>query len=64
MVGIGPARKGNKMENSHTLLINANGHTTGIFCGEEPSVGDIVTVTAKDENGNPIRVTGAVVEIL
>ena len=52
------------MENSHTLLINADGHTTGSFYGEEPSVGDIVTVTAKDENGNAIRVTGAVVEIL
>ena len=52
------------MENSHTLLINANGHTTGSFYGEAPSVGDIVTVTAKDENGNAIRVTGTVVEIL
>lgn len=58
------SNKGNEMETTHTLLINANGHTTGIFCGEAPSVGDIVTVTAKDENGNPIRVTGAVVEIL
>lgn len=58
------SNKGDKMENSHTLLINANGHTTGSFCGEEPSVGDIVTVTAQDENGNAIRVTGAVVEIL
>ena len=58
------SNKGDKMENSHTLLINADSHTTGSFYGEEPSVGDIVTVTAKDENGNPIRVTGAVVEIL
>ena len=57
-------RKGNKMETTHTLLIDANGHTTGSFYGEEPAVGDIVTVTAQDENGHLIRLTGAVIDVL
>ena len=54
------------MKTSQNVVVD--GDTTGTLeTSSQPAenfLGETVTITAKDENGNPVRVTGILTEVL